>query len=77
MTKLVPLVSYIYGFYKFPNRFNIRVHFVYRTLCNMAATVRSRLVQVTNISPLASAQNVREIFSYLGDIEEFKVYPEQ
>ncbi|XP_065905520.1 splicing regulatory glutamine/lysine-rich protein 1-like [Dysidea avara] len=42
----------------------------------MAATVRSRLVQVTNISPLASAQNVREIFSYLGDIEEFKVYPE-
>lgn len=37
----------------------------------------ARLIQVTNVSPLASAQNVREIFSYLGDIEEIKVYPEK
>ena len=41
-------------------------------LANMA-----RLIQVTNVSPLASAQNVREIFSYLGDIDEIKVYPER
>jgi len=41
-------------------------------LVNMA-----RLIQVTNVSPLASAQNVREIFSYLGDIDEIKVYPER
>ena len=37
----------------------------------------ARLIQVTNVSPLASAQNVREIFSYLGDIEDIKVYPEK
>lgn len=37
----------------------------------------ARLIQVTNVSPLASSQNVREIFSYLGDIEEIRVYPEK
>lgn len=37
----------------------------------------TKVIQVTNVSPLASAQNVREIFSYLGDIDEIKVYPER
>ena len=35
------------------------------------------MIQVTNISPRATTQHMRELFSYLGDVTEVKVYPEE
>ena len=35
------------------------------------------LIQVTNVSPRATDQQMRELFSYLGSIKELKVYPER
>ena len=35
------------------------------------------LIQVTNVSPHATPQQMKELFSYLGDIVEIKVYPER
>ena len=35
------------------------------------------LLQVTNMSPFATAQQMRELFSYLGVIRDLKVYPEE
>lgn len=35
------------------------------------------MIQVTNVSPQASQQQMKELFSYLGDIEEIKIYPER
>ena len=35
------------------------------------------LIQVTNVSPQATNQQMKELFSYLGDIKEIKVYPER
>ena len=35
------------------------------------------LIQVTNVSPQATNQQMKELFSYLGDIKEIKVYPEK
>jgi arginine/serine-rich splicing factor 12 len=34
------------------------------------------LIQVTNVSPQTTNQQMRELFSYLGRIKELKVYPE-
>ena len=34
-------------------------------------------VQVTNVSPNATFQNIKELFSYFGDIDELKVFPEE
>lgn len=33
------------------------------------------MVQVTNVSPLATTQQMKELFSYLGDIVDIKLYP--
>ena len=35
------------------------------------------LIQVTNVSPQATDQQMKELFSYLGSIKEIKVYPER
>ena len=35
------------------------------------------MIQVTNVSPHATHQQMKELFSYLGDIEEIKIYPEK
>ena len=35
------------------------------------------LIQVTNVSPTATAKQMKELFSYLGDLEEIKLYPEE
>ncbi len=37
----------------------------------------TKIIQVTNIAPQASKQQMTELFSYLGDIEELKLYPEE
>ena len=34
-------------------------------------------IQVTNVSPLATTEQMKELFSYLGDIAEIKLYPEE
>ena len=34
-------------------------------------------VQVTNVSPLASERQMKELFSYFGGIDEIRVYPEE
>lgn len=34
------------------------------------------MVQVTNVSPTATTQQMKELFSYMGDIVEIKVYPD-
>ncbi|XP_043541785.1 serine/arginine-rich splicing factor 11-like [Chiloscyllium plagiosum] len=33
------------------------------------------VVQVTNISPVASAEQLTTLFSFLGDIDDFRVFP--
>ena len=33
------------------------------------------LIQVTNVSPQATDQQMKELFSYLGRIKDIKVYP--
>ena len=35
------------------------------------------LIQVTNVSPSAGLQQMRELFSYFGDIEELRLFPEE
>lgn len=35
------------------------------------------MAQVTNISPQANKQQMNELFSYLGDISEIKLFPEE
>ena len=40
-----------------------------------ASMVTPPLVQVTNVSPQTTDQQMKELFSYLGDIEEIRVYP--
>lgn len=35
------------------------------------------IVQVTNISPQANKQQMNELFSYLGDISDLKLFPEE
>lgn len=39
------------------------------------AMVCPTMVQVTNVSPLATTQQMKELFSYLGDIVDIKLYP--
>lgn len=39
--------------------------------------VAANMVQVTNVSPSATAQQMKELFSYLGDIAELHLYPEE
>ena len=34
-------------------------------------------VQVTNVSPQATEQHMKELFSYFGGIDEIRVYPEE
>ena len=35
------------------------------------------LIQVTNVSPQTTNQQMKELFSYLGSTKELKVYPER
>ncbi|THD20319.1 Splicing factor arginine:serine rich [Fasciola hepatica] len=41
----------------------------------MAVSVRSRIVQVTNISPSATTEQLRTLFGHVGVLEEFVMYP--
>jgi len=44
-------------------------------LWSTGAMVCPTMVQVTNVSPLATTQQMKELFSYLGDIVDIKLYP--
>lgn len=44
-------------------------------LTAMAVSVRSRIVQVTNISPSATTEQLRTLFGHVGVLEEFVMYP--
>lgn len=44
--------------------------------CESAKMVCLTMVQVTNVSPTATTQQMKELFSYMGDIVEIKVYPD-
>lgn len=35
------------------------------------------MIQVTNVSPQATQQQMKELLSYLGDIERIKIYPDE
>lgn len=37
----------------------------------------TRVIQITNIAPSASKDQMRTLFGYLGRIEEIKLYPEE
>ena len=37
----------------------------------------ANIVQVTNISPQANKQQMNELFSYLGDISDISLFPEE
>ena len=43
----------------------------------MVVAMAVPLIQVTNVSPQATQQQMKELFSYLGNIEEIKVFPER
>ena len=34
-------------------------------------------IQVTNICPKATVRQMKELFSYLGDIDELRLFPEE
>ncbi|CAH8572930.1 unnamed protein product [Dicrocoelium dendriticum] len=39
------------------------------------ASVRSSIVQVTNVSPTATSEQLRTLFGHIGVLEEFVIYP--
>ncbi|CAL8078250.1 unnamed protein product [Calicophoron daubneyi] len=41
----------------------------------MASVVRSEIIQVTNVSPSASSEQLRTLFGHIGVLEEFVLYP--
>ncbi|OON15586.1 hypothetical protein X801_08607 [Opisthorchis viverrini] len=41
----------------------------------MTSTVRSKIVQVTNVSPSATTEQLRTLFGHIGVLEEFVLYP--
>lgn len=71
--------------------YTVCVYYVYTVTCEIRggqARAKSELtdkdckmvtctVQVTNVSPQASEQQMKELFSYFGSIDEIKVYPEE
>ncbi|KAG5447348.1 putative splicing factor, arginine/serine-rich 7 [Clonorchis sinensis] len=41
----------------------------------MTSTVRNKIVQVTNVSPSATTEQLRTLFGHIGVLEEFVLYP--
>lgn len=44
---------------------------------SLSVLMAAMMVQVTNVSPSTTSQQLKELFSYLGDINEIKLYPEE
>lgn len=43
----------------------------------MSDKLDTRVVQVSNIAPTATRDQMKTLFSYLGRIDEIKMYPEE
>ena len=54
-----------------------RERFSRRARQQYSMTAAIPLIQVTNVAPLTTDQQMKELFSYLGSINEIKVYPER
>jgi len=43
----------------------------------MSEQLDTKVVQVTNIAPAATRDQMKTLFSYLGRIDEIKMYPSE
>lgn len=50
-------------------------NFILSIFRKMASSVRGRIVQITNISPSCSLEQIRMLFGNIGVIEELVLYP--
>ena len=53
----------------------MRITIAQSTFLKMACGVRGRVVQITNISPFCSLEQIRMLFGNIGVIEELVLYP--
>jgi len=43
----------------------------------MAGEMKTKIIQVTNIAPSATKDQMKTLFSFLGKIDEAKLFPEE